>query len=163
MPKDSNRVYVEMAEEPQDYSRISYHLAKSISCYLTAVVVVESGKMQGQRLELSDNEIYAANIMLLIAANKISLDYQLNASVVYSLAFEEFWNGIYCDEHIKSCQNEMNASYNGLLVNSRDTVETVGNLFSELGQHDDLKSVKELADIYHSWVKYLTSLTMELN
>jgi hypothetical protein len=119
--------------------------------------------MQGQRLELSDNEIYAANIMLLIAANKISLDYQLNASVVYSLAFEDFWNGIYCDERKKYFQNEMNDKYNGLLVNSRDTVETVGNLFSELGQHDDLKSVKELADIYHSWVKYLTSPTMEFN
>ena len=163
MRRDSNRVYVSMAEEPRDYSRISYHLAKSISCYLTAVVVVESGTMQGQRLELSDNEIYAANNMLLIAANKISLDYQLNSSVVYSLAFEEFWNGISCDEHTKYFQNEMNEKYNGLLVNSRDTVETVGNIFSELGQHDDLKSVKELADIYHSWVKYLTSLTMELN
>ena len=163
MRRDSNRVYVSMAEEPRDCSRISYHLARSISCYLTAVVVVESGKMQGQRLELSDNEIYAANIMLVIAANKISLDYQLDSSVVYSLAFEEFWNGINSYKDIKFFQYEMNDKYVGLLVNSRDTIETVGNLFSELGQHDDLKSVKELADIYHSWVKYLTSLTMELN
>jgi len=163
MGRNLNQQCMAMDKDERAYSRIAYHLAKSTSCYLTAVVVVESGKMQGQRLELSGNEIYAANIMLVIAANKISLDYQLNSSVVYSLAFEEFWNGIYCDEHIKYCQNEMNDRYNGLLVNSRDTVETVGNIFSELGQHDDLKSVKELADIYHSWVKYLTSLTMELN
>jgi hypothetical protein len=73
--------------------------------------------------------------------------------VVHSLALEDFWNGIYSETHIKSFQNEMNNKYNGLLVNNRDIVETVGNLFSELGQYDDLKTVEKLADIYYLWVK----------
>ena len=142
-----------MADKERYCSRIAYHLAKSTSAYLTAVVSVESGKGPEQKQELSDSEIYAANIMLVIAVNKISMDYQQITSVVHSLALEDFWNGIYSDTHIKSFQNEMNNKYNGLLVNNRDIVETVGNLFSELGQYDDLKTVEELADIYYLWVK----------
>ena len=46
-------------------------------------------------MELSDNEAYAANIMLIIAVNTLSIDYQQNPSVVHSLALEDFWNGIY--------------------------------------------------------------------
>ena len=106
-------------------------------------------------MELSDNEVYAANIMLLIAVNKLSIDYQQKPSVVHSLALEDFWNRIYSDEQVKSLQIEMNDKYNGLLVNSSDMLETVGNLFSEFGRHDDIKLVEELAAIYHLWVKNL--------
>jgi hypothetical protein len=144
-----------MADKERNHSRIAYHLAKSTSAYLTAVVAVESGKGQEQRMELSDNEVYAANIMLIIAVNTLSIDYQQNPSVVHSLALEDFWNGIYSDAQVKSLQNEMNDKYNGLLVNSSDMLETVGNLFSEFGQHDDIKLVDELAGIYHLWVNNL--------
>ena len=49
----------------------------------------------------------------------------------------------------------MNDKYSGLLVNSDDILETVGDLFSELGQHDDIKLVEQLAGIYHLWVENL--------
>ena len=113
-----------MADKERNHSRIAYHLAKSTSAYLTAVVAVESGKGQGQRMELSDNEVYAANIMLIIAVNKLSIDYQQKPSVVHSLALEDFWNGIYSDAQVKSLQIEMNDKYNGLLVNSSDILES---------------------------------------
>jgi len=106
-------------------------------------------------MELSDNEAYAANIMLMIAVNTLSIDYQQNPSVVHSLALEDFWNGIYRDAQVESLQIEMNDKYNGLLLNSSDMLETVGNLFSEFGQHDDIKLVEELAEIYHLWVNNL--------
>ena len=144
-----------MNKEEQGYSRIAYYLAKSTTCYLDAVVAVESGKGPEQRQELSDSEFYAANIMLIIAVNKISMDYQQNPSVVHSLALEEFWNSIYSEEQLKSLQNEMNNRYSDLLINSPDVLEAVGNVFSELGQHDDIKLVDELAGVYNLWVKIL--------
>ena len=104
-------------------------------------------------MELSDNEAYAANIMLIIAVNTLSIDYQQNPSVVHSLALEYFWNGIYSDAQVKSLKIEMNDKYSGLLVNSDDILETVGDLFSGLGQHDDIKLVEQLAGIYHLWVE----------
>jgi hypothetical protein len=144
-----------MDEEEQGYSRIAYHLAKSTTCYLDAVVAVGSGKGPEQRLELSDNEIYAVNIMLIIAVNKIPRDFQQNPSVVHMLALEEFWNGIYSDEQIKFLHNEMNNKFNGLLVNDNDVLETIGNLFSGLGQDNDAGLVEELVGIYRLWVKNL--------
>jgi hypothetical protein len=144
-----------MDEEEQDYSRIAYHLAKSTTCYLDAVVAVESGKGPEQRLELSDNEIYVANIMLIIAVNKISLGFEQNPSVVHMLALEEFWKGIYSDEQIKSLHNEMNNKFNCLLVNDKDVLEAIGNLFCELGQDNDAQLVGELVGIYRLWVKNL--------
>jgi len=146
---------MEMDEEEPDYSRIAYHLAKSTSCYLDAVVAVASGKGREQRLELNNSERYAANIMLTIAANKNSSDFQQNPSVVHLLALEEFWRGFYSDEQLKSLQNEMKDKCNGLLVNNTDVLETVSNLFSELDQHNNIKSVEELAGIYHLWIKNL--------
>jgi len=74
---------MDMDEGKRGYSRIAYHLAKSTTCYLNAVVAVESGKGREQRLELSDNEIYAANIMLIIAVNKVSIVFQQNPSAVH--------------------------------------------------------------------------------
>jgi len=118
-----------MNKEEQGYSRIAYYLAKSTTCYLDAVVAAESGKGPEQRQELSDKQIYAANIMLIIAVNKISRDFQQNPSVVHMLALEEFWNGIYSDEQIKFLHNEMNNKFNGLLVNDKNVLETIGNLF----------------------------------
>lgn len=150
-----NQWCVETDKDERDYCRIAYHLAKSTSCYLTAVVALGSAKGQEQSLELSDNEIYAANMMLIIAVNKISMDYQQNPSVVHSLALEEFWNSIYSEEQLKSIQNEMNNRYSELLINSPDVLEAVGNVFSELGQHDDIKLVDELAGVYNLWVKIL--------
>jgi len=75
--------------------------------------------------------------------------------VVHSLALEEFWNSIYSEEQLKSIQNEMNNRYSDLLINSPDVLEAVGNGFSELGQHDDIKLVDELAGVYNLWVKIL--------
>ena len=144
-----------MDEGQQDDSRIAYHLAKSTACYLDAVVAVESGKGPEQRLELSDNEIYAANIMLIIAVNTVSMDFLQNPSVVHLLALEEFWKGIYSDEQIKSIQNEMNDNFNCLLASDKDILETTGNLFCGLGQDNDAKLVEELVWIYHLWVKNL--------
>jgi hypothetical protein len=146
---------MEMDKNVRDYCRIAYHLAKSTSCYLTAVVALGSAKAQEQGLELSDNENYVANIMLIIAVNKISMDYQQNPSVVHSLALKEFWNSIYSEEQLKSLQNEMNNTYSNLLINSPEVLEAVGNVFSELGQHDDIKLVDELARVYNLWVKIL--------
>jgi len=139
MGRNPNQRCMAMDKDERAYSRIAYHLAKSTSCYLTAVVALGSAKGQEQGLELSDNEIYAANIMLIIAVNKISMDYQQNPSVVHSLALEEFWNSIYSEEQLKSLQNEMNNRYSDLLIKSPDVLEAVGNVFSELGQHDDIK------------------------
>jgi len=139
---------VEMDEEERGYRRIAYYLAKSITCYLDAVVALDSGKGPEQRLELSDNEIYAANIMLIIAVNKVSMGFQQNPSVVHLLALAEFWKGIYSDEQIKSLQNEMNDKFNCLLVNDKEILETIGNLFCGLGQDNDAKLVEELAGIY---------------
>ena len=137
-----------MYEEERVYSRIAYYLAKSTACYLDAVVAVESGKGPEQRQELSDSEIYAANIMLIIAVNKVSMVFQQNPSVVHLLALAQFWNGIYSDEQIKSLQNEMNDKFNCLLVNDKEILETIGNLFCGLGQDNDAKLVEELAGIY---------------
>jgi len=137
-----------MDEEERGYRRIAYYLAKSITCYLDAVVALDSGKGPEQRLELSDNEIYAANIMLIIAVNKVSMGFQQNPSVVHLLALAEFWKGIYSDEQIKSLQNEMNDKFNCLLVNDKEILETIGNLFCGLGQDNDAKLVEELAGIY---------------
>ncbi len=144
-----------MDEGKRGYSRIAYHLAKSTTCYLNAVVAVESGKGREQRLELSDNEIYAASIMLIIAVNKVSIVFQQNPSVVHLLALAQFWKGIYSDEQIKSLQNEMNDKFNCLLVNNKDVLETIGNLFTGLGQDNDAKLVEELVEIYRLWVKNL--------
>jgi hypothetical protein len=144
-----------MNKEEQGYSRIAYYLAKSTTCYLDAVVAVESGKGPEQRQELSDKQIYAANIMLIIAVNKVSMVFQQNPSVVHLLALAQFWNGIYSDEQIKSLQNEMNDKFNCLRVNDKDVLETIGNLFSGLGQHNAAKLVEELVGIYHLWVKNL--------
>ena len=155
MGRNPNQRCMAMDKDERAYSRIAYHLAKSTSCYLTAVVALGSAKGQEQGLELSDNEIYAANIMLIIAVNKISMDYQQNPSVVHSLALEEFWNSIYSEEQLKSLQNEMNNRYSDLLIKSPDVLEAVGNVFSELGQHDDIKLVDELAGVYNLWVKIL--------
>ncbi len=137
-----------MYEEERVYSRIAYYLAKSTTCYLDAVVAIESGKGPEQRRELSDSEIYAANIMLIIAVNRVSMNFQQNPSVVHLLALEEFWKGIYSDEQIKSLQNEMNDKFNCLLVNDKTILETIGNLFCGLGQNDDAKIVEKLAEIY---------------
>ena len=137
-----------MYEEERVYSRIAYYLAKSTTCYLDAVVAIESGKGPEQRQELSDSEIYAANIMLIIAVNTVSMNFQQNPSVVHLLALEEFWKGIYGDEQIKSLQNEMNDKFNCLLVNDKTILETIGNLFCGLGQDNDAKLVEELAGIY---------------
>jgi len=144
-----------MNKEEQGYSRIAYYLAKSTACYLDAVVAVESGKGPEQRQELSDSEIYAANIMLIIAVNKVSMVFQQNPSVVHLLALAQFWNGIYRDEQIKSLRNEMNDKFNCLRVNDKDVLETIGNLFSGLGQDNDAKLVEELVEIYRLWVKNL--------
>ena len=129
-------------------NRIAYYLAKSTTCYLDAVVAIESGKGPEQRRELSDSEIYAANIMLIIAVNRVSMNFQQNPSVVHLLALEEFWKGIYSDEQIKSLQNEMNDKFNCLLVNDKTILETIGNLFCGLGQNDDAKIVEKLVEIY---------------
>jgi len=86
--------------------------------------------------------------MLIIAVNKVSMDFQQNASVVHLLALEEFWKGIYSDEQIESLQNEMNDKFNCLLVNDKTILETIGNLFCGLGQNDDAKIVEKLAEIY---------------
>ena len=137
-----------MYEEERVYSRIAYYLAKSTTCYLDAVVAIESGKGPEQRQELSDSEIYAANIMLIIAVNTVSMNFQQNPSVVHLLALEEFWKGIYGDEQIKSLQNEMNDKFNCLLVNDKTILETIGNLFCGLGQNDDAKIVEKLVEIY---------------
>ena len=137
-----------MYEEERVYSRIAYYLAKSTTCYLDAVVAIESGKGPEQRQELSDSEIYAANIMLIIAVNTVSMNFQQNPSVVHLLALEEFWKGIYSDEQIKSLQNEMNDKFNCLLVNDKTILETIGNLFCGLGQNDDAKIVEKLVEIY---------------
>jgi len=137
-----------MYEEERVYSRIAYYLAKSTTCYLDAVVAIESGKGPEQRRELSDSEIYAANIMLIIAVNTVSMNFQQNPSVVHLLALEEFWKGIYGDEQIKSLQNEMNDKFNCLLVNDKTILETIGNLFCGLGQNDDAKIVEKLVEIY---------------
>ena len=137
-----------MDEEKRGYSRIAYHLAKSTTCYLNAVVAVASGKGREQRLELSYSEIYAANIMLIIAVNKVSMGFEQNPSVVHLLALAQFWKGIYSDEQIKSLQNEMNDKFNCLLVNDKEILETIGNLFCGLGQENDAKLVEELAGIY---------------
>ena len=139
---------MEMNEQEQGYSRIAYYLAKSTKCYLDAVVAAESGKGPEQRLELSDSEIYAANIMLIIAANKVSMVFQQNPSVVHLLALEEFWKGIYSYEQIKSLQIEMNNKFNYLLENHKDTLEIIGNLFCGLGQNNDAKLLEELVGIY---------------
>lgn len=155
MGRNLNQRCMAMDKDERAYCRIAYHLAKSTSCYLTAVVALGSAKGQAQSLELSDNEIYVANMMLTIAVNKISMDYQQNPSVVHSLALEEFWNSIYSEEQLKSLQNEMNNRYSDLLINSPDVLEAVGNVFSELGQHDDIKLVDELAGVYNLWVKIL--------
>jgi hypothetical protein len=145
-----------MDEEERDYSKIAYHLAKSTSCYLGGVVALASGKGPEQKLELNNSEIYAANLMLTIAANKISMDYLQNPSVVHLLALEEFWKDIYSDEQIKSLQIEMNDKFNCWLVSNKDILETVGNLFSGLGQHNDPKLIEELVGIYHLWVENLS-------
>jgi len=137
-----------MYEEERVYSRMAYYLAKSTTCYLDAVVAIESGKGPEQRRELSDSEIYAANIMLIIAVNRVSMNFQQNPSVVHLLALEEFWKGIYSDEQIKSLQNEMNDKFNCLLVNDKTILETIGNLFCGLGQNDDAKIVEKLVEIY---------------
>ncbi len=137
-----------MNEQEQGYSRIAYYLAKSTTCYLDAVVAVESGKGPEQRLELSDNQIYAANIMLIIAVNKVSMVFQQNPSVVHLLALEQFWKGIYSYEQIKSLQIEMNDKFNCLLENDKDILETIGNLFCGFGQNNDAKLLEELAGIY---------------
>ncbi|MGB5297716.1 MAG: hypothetical protein WBN48_03195 [Thiogranum sp.] len=137
-----------MYEEERVYSRIAYYLAKSTTCYLDAVVAIESGKGPEQRRELSDSEIYAANIMLIIAVNRVSMNFQQNPSVVHLLALEEFWKGIYSDEQIKSLQTEMNDKFNCLLVNDKTILETIGNLFCGLGQNDDAKIVEKLVEIY---------------
>ena len=154
-----------MNKEEQGYSRIAYYLAKSTACYLDAVVAVESGKGPEQRQELSDSEFYAANIMLIIAVNKISMDFQQNPFVVHLLALEQFWKGIYSDEQIKSLQNEMNDIFNCLLVNHKDVLETIGNHFCGLGQDNDAKLVEELVEIYHLWIKSLgvTNYGIELS
>ena len=137
-----------MYEEERVYSRIAYYLAKSTTCYLDAVVAIESGKGPEQRRELGDSEIYAANIMLIIAVNRVSMNFQQNPSVVHLSALEEFWKGIYSDEQIKSLQNEMNDKFNCLLVNDKTILETIGNLFCGLGQNDDAKIVEKLVEIY---------------
>ncbi|MGB5727354.1 MAG: hypothetical protein WBM52_09090 [Thiogranum sp.] len=137
-----------MYEEERVYSRIAYYLAKSTTCYLDAVVAIESGKGPEQRRELSDSEIYAANIMLIIAVNRVSMNFQQNPSVVHLLALEEFWKGIYSAEQIKSLQNEMNDKFNCLLVYDKTILETIGNLFCGLGQNDDAKIVEKLVEIY---------------
>lgn len=137
-----------MYEEERVYSRIAYYLAKSTTCYLDAVVAIESGKGPEQRRELGDSEIYAANIMLIIAVNRVSMNFQQNPSVVHLLALEEFWKGICSDEQIKSLQNEMNDKFNCLLVNDKTILETIGNLFCGLCQNDDAKIVEKLVEIY---------------
>jgi len=137
-----------MNKEEQGYSRIAYYLAKSTTCYLDAVVAAESGKGPEQRQELSDKQIYAANIMLIIAVNKVSMVFQQNPSVVHLLALEEFWKGIYSHEQINSLQIEMNDKFNCLLENDKDTLETIGNLFCGLGQNNDAKLLEELVGIY---------------
>jgi hypothetical protein len=137
-----------MNKEEQGYSRIAYYLAKSTTCYLDAVVAAESGKGPEQRQELSDKQIYAANIMLIIAVNKVSMVFQQNPSVVHLLALEEFWKGIYSHEQINSLQIEMNDKFNCLLENDKDILETIGNLFCGLGQNNDAKLLEELVGIY---------------
>ena len=137
-----------MNKEEQGYSRIAYYLAKSTTCYLDAVVAAESGKGPEQRQELSDKQIYAANIMLIIAVNKVSMVFQQNPSVVHLLALEEFWKGIYSYEQINSLQIEMNDKFNCLLENDKDILETIGNLFCGLGQNNDAKLLEELVGIY---------------
>jgi len=144
-----------MDNESQNYSRIAYYLAKSTACYMDAVIAVDSGKGPEQRLELNDNEIYVANILLIIAANQLSMDFQQNPSVVHLLALEEFWKGIYSDEQTRVLQNVMNDKFNRLLVSDKDILETIGNIFSALGQDNDAKLVEELVGIYHLWVKNL--------
>ena len=86
--------------------------------------------------------------MLIIAANKVSMVFQQNPSVVHLLALEEFWKGIYSYEQINSLQIEMNDKFNCLLENDKDTLETIGNLFCGLGQNNDAKLLEELVGIY---------------
>ena len=137
-----------MDEEERDCSRVAYHLAKSTSCYLDAIVALESGKGRAQRLQLNDSEICAANIMLTIAANKLSTFFLQDTSMVHLLTLEEFWKDIYSDEQIRSLQIEMNEKFNRWRTNNKKTLETVENHFSELGQHNDAEFVGKLVLIY---------------
>jgi hypothetical protein len=93
--------------------------------------------------------------MLIIAVNKISMDFRQNPSVVHLLALEEFWKGVYSDEQTRSLQIKMNDIFNRLLVSDKYILETIGNLFSGLGQDNDTELVEVLVGIYHLWVKNL--------
>ena len=156
MRRNHNRWFVVTDEEKRDHSRIAYHLAKSTSCYMDAIVAVGSGKVRDQGLRLNDSEAYVANIMLTIAAKKLSMNFLQDTSVVHFLTLEEFWKDMHSEERIRSLQIEMNKQFNRWLIISKNSMETVANLFSELGQHNDAKLVGELVLIYHQWVVKLS-------
>lgn len=146
-----------MDDEDQSRSTIANDLANSTIGYLDAVVLAGSGKSPEQRLELTDVEKYAANIMMMIAVSRFANYFQKNPSEVHLIALAKFWKGIYSDEEIMSLQNDMIDEFNSLLINDKDVLENIGDIFWELGQKHNVKLAEELGGIYRMWVEELST------
>jgi len=144
-----------MGEEEWNNTIIANDLAKATAGYMGSVVLVASGKGSDQRGELSDIEKYAANIMLMIAVNKVANYFNQDPSVIHLLALANFWEGVYSHEEIMTLQNMMIDEFNNLLANDRDVLENIANLFMELSQEHDIKLVEQLGGIFRMWIESL--------
>jgi len=145
--------------EDQDRLLLAYGLAKSTAGYLDTIILAGSGKDREQRMKLTDIEKYAANIMMMVAANRIANYFHQNPSVVHLLTLGQFWKGIYDAEEIASLQNAMIDEFNRLLVSDKDVLENIGDIFWQLGQTHDVKLVEKLGGIYRMWVDELSTGT----
>lgn len=144
-----------MDEEERNNIIIANNLAKATTGYVDSVVVVGSGKGSDQRGDLSDIEKYDANIMLMIAVNKVANYFNQDTSVPHLLVLSNLWIGAYSDEEIMSLQNVMVDVFNNLLANDRDVLENIANLFWELSQEHEFELVEQLGGIFRAWVETL--------
>lgn len=154
---NSQDVHFNDDEEDQGKGLLAYDLAKSIAIYFDTIVLVGSGKTIEQRIELTDVEKYAANIMMIIAANRVANYFHQNPTVVHLAILVNFWKDIYSAEELPSLQNEIIEEFNGLLLTDKEVLENISNIFWELGQRHDIKLVEQLGEIYRMWVEKLSA------
>lgn len=141
-----------MDEQERGDCIIAYYLARSISCYLGAIVLAESGKGSNQRLELGDNEKYAANMMLTAVVSQVSRDFKQDPFEVHLLTLAEFWGDTYSYAEMKLLQVELVDECSDLLADDDGFFCGIGNRFWHLSQHNDADFFEELGSTYRLWV-----------
>jgi hypothetical protein len=152
-----------MDEQERGECIVAYYLARSISCYLGAIVLAESGKGPDQRLDLSDSEKYAANMMLTTVVSQVSKDFRQDPFEVHLLALAEFWGDVYSYEDMKSLQVELIDECSDLLAADNSFFCGIGSQFWNLSQRNDADFFEELGGVYRLWVESFGAVNHEFD